>query len=134
LAPQPGVVQFPYRGNLSVTSFCRISGVRLIVGDHDATLQRGVVASGAGVRGVKEPPEHHWVGYIGEIPLRIPVRSCGWQLTGGALGRLVAGGGAGTPGGRDMAARANPASCRVSVGGGNVRRRSTTQTDGEVRS
>jgi hypothetical protein len=93
LAPQPGVDQFPARGNLSVASFCRISGVRLIVGDHDATLPRGVVAPSTGVigvaepvvRGVKEPPEHHWVGYTGEIPLRIPVRSGGWQLAGGAL-------------------------------------------------
>jgi hypothetical protein len=58
----------------------------VIVGDHDAALPHGVVAPGAGVIGVaepvvcgiKEPPEHHWVGYTGEIPLRIPVRSGEW--------------------------------------------------------
>jgi hypothetical protein len=62
------------------------------------------------------------------------VRSGGWQLAGGALGRLVTGGGAGVPGGRDTAARANPTRCRVGVGGGDVRRRSAAQTDGEARS
>jgi hypothetical protein len=45
-------------GNLSVTGFCRVSGIRLIVGDHDATLPRGVVAPGAGVIGVVEPVVH----------------------------------------------------------------------------
>jgi hypothetical protein len=61
------------------------------------------------------------------------VRSGGWQLADRALGRLVAGGGAGVPGGRDMAARANPARRRVGVGGGDVRRRSAAQTVGEAR-
>jgi hypothetical protein len=49
------------------------------------------------------------------------------------LGRLVTGGGAGIPGGRDMAAKANPAHRRIGVGGGDVRRRSAAQTDGEAR-
>jgi hypothetical protein len=52
----------------------------------------------------------------------------------GAVGRLVVGGSAGVPGGRNMATRANPARRRVGVGGGDVRRRSAAQTDKESRS
>jgi hypothetical protein len=48
------------------------------------------------------------------------------------VGRLVIGGGAGIPDGRDMAARANPAHHLVGVGGGDVRRRGAAQTDGEA--
>jgi hypothetical protein len=53
------------------------------------------------------------------------VRSGGWQLAGRAVGRLVASGSTGVPGGRNMATRANPARRRVGVGGGDVRRRGT---------
>jgi hypothetical protein len=43
----------------------------LVVCKHDEALPRGIVASGAGVvgvakpvvRGIEEPPEHHWVRY-----------------------------------------------------------------------
>jgi hypothetical protein len=139
LAPQPCAVQSPSRGNFYVAGSCRVSGVRLIIGDHDATQPRGVVAPGAGVVGVAEPvvhgievqPEHYWVGYTGEIPLLIPMRSGGRQLVGGALGRLVAGGGARVPSDRDMAAGVSPARCRVGVGGGDVRRRAPCRPMGK---
>jgi hypothetical protein len=88
LALHPGVFQFSDRGNLSVARFCRISGIRLIVGDHDATLPRGDVAPDTGVvgvaepvvRGVKEPPEHYWVGHTGKSH---SVYSC--EVVGGSL-------------------------------------------------
>jgi hypothetical protein len=48
------------------------------------------------------------------------------------MGRLVIGGGAGVPDGRNMAARANPARRHVGVGGGDVCRRSAADTDGEA--
>jgi hypothetical protein len=135
LAPQPW-------GNLSVVGLYCVCGIRLIVSDHDAALLCGVVAPGAGVigvaepvvRGVEEPLEHHWVGDTGKVPLRVSVRSGGLQLVGGALGRLVAGGGARIPCGQDMAARVSPACRSVGVGGGNIRRCSAAQTDGEARS
>jgi hypothetical protein len=128
-------------GNLSVAGFCRVRGVCLVVGEHDEALPHGIVASGAGVvgvakpvvRGIEEPSEYHWVRHAGEVPLRVPVRGGGWQLTGGAVGRLVVGGGARVPDGRNVAARANPASRRVGVGEGDVRRRGAAQTDGEAR-
>jgi hypothetical protein len=127
-------------GNLSVARFCRVHGVCLVVGEYDEALPRGIVASGAGVvgvakpvvRGVEEPPEHYWVRHTGEIPLRGLVRGGGWQIAGGAVGRLVVGGSPGIPDGRNMAARANPARRRVGVGGGDVRRRGAAQTDGEA--
>jgi hypothetical protein len=82
------------RGNLSVAGSRHVSGVRWVVGDYDAALPRGVVAPGTGVvgvaepvvRGVEEPPEHHWVRHTGEVPLRVSMRSGGRQLVGGALG------------------------------------------------
>jgi hypothetical protein len=52
---------------------------------------------------------------------------------GGAVGRLVVGGAAGIPDGRDMVVRANPARRRVGVGGGDVRHRGSAQPDGEAR-
>jgi hypothetical protein len=116
-------------GNLSVASFCCVRGVCLIVGEYDEAFPRGIVASGAGVvgvakpvvRGVEEPPEHHWVRHAGEVPLRVPVRGGGWQLAGGTVGRLVVGGGVGVPDGGDMAARANPvAPANVVQYGGRV--------------
>jgi hypothetical protein len=45
------------------------------------------------VRDVGEPLEHHRVRHTGEVPLRVPVRSGWWQLTGGAVVGLVVGGG-----------------------------------------
>jgi hypothetical protein len=68
-------------GNLSVAGFCRVHGVRLVVGELDEALPRRVIAPGAGVigvaelvvRGVNELPEHHWVRYAGEVPLHAPV-------------------------------------------------------------
>jgi hypothetical protein len=83
---------------------------------------------------VEEPPEHHWVWHAGEVPLRISMRSGGWQLVGGALGRLVTGGGARIPGNQDVTARGNPAQRRVGVGVGDICRRGAAQTDREARS
>jgi hypothetical protein len=60
LAPRPGVVQSLGRGNLSVASFCRVRGIRLVVGDHDATLPRGVIAPDAGVVGVAVASRNPW--------------------------------------------------------------------------
>jgi hypothetical protein len=62
------------------------------------------------------------------------VQSGGWQLAGGAVGRFVVGRSAGIPSGRNTVARANPMRRRVSVGGGDVRRRSAAQAKGESRS
>jgi hypothetical protein len=67
--------------------------------NHEA-LTCWVVASDAGVvgatepvvHGFEEPLEHHWVQYAGEVPLDIPVRGCGRQLTSRAMVRLVVGG------------------------------------------
>jgi hypothetical protein len=140
LTPHPGAVQFPGRGNLFVARFRRVRGICLVIGEYDEALPCGIVASGAGVvgvakpvvRGVEEPPEHYWVRHAGEVPLRVHVRGGGWQLSGGAVGRLVGGGSAGIPDGQNMAARANPARHRVGVGGGDVRRRGAAQTDGEA--
>jgi hypothetical protein len=140
LAPDPGAVQFPGRGNLSVASFCRVRGVCLVVGKHNEALPCGVVAPGAGVVGVaklvvcgvEEPWEHHWVRHAGEVPLRVPVRGGGWQLAGGAVRRLVVGGSARVPNRWNMADRMSPTHRRVGVGGGEVRRRGAAQTDGEA--
>jgi hypothetical protein len=63
------------------------SGVCWVVGDNDAALPRGIVASRARVvriaepivHDIEEPPEHYWVRHAGEIPFRVPVRGGGWQ-------------------------------------------------------
>jgi hypothetical protein len=60
------------------------------------------------------------------------VRSGGWQIADGAVGRLVVGGSTGIPGSWSMAARANPTRRHVGVGRGDVRRRSAAQTDGDA--
>jgi hypothetical protein len=138
--PHPGAVQFPGRGNLSVAGFCRVHGVCLVVSEYDEALPRGVVGPDTRVvgvvepvvRGVEEPPEHHWVRHAGEVPLCIPVRGGGWQLAGGAVRRLVVGGSARVPDRWDVADRTSPARRRVGVGGGDVRHRGATQTDGEA--
>jgi hypothetical protein len=86
---------------LSVASPCHVRAVRLVVDDHDEALTCGVVAPGAGVvevaepvvRDVEEPLERHRVRHAGEVPLRVPVRSGWWQITGGAVVGLVVGGG-----------------------------------------
>jgi hypothetical protein len=54
---------------------------------------RGVGVAEPVVRGVEEPPEHHWVRYAGEVPLRIPMRGGGRQLASGAVVGLIVGGG-----------------------------------------
>jgi hypothetical protein len=110
----------------------------LVVGEYDEALPRGVVAPGAGVvgvaepvvRGVKKPPEHHWVRHAGEVPLRVPVRGGRWQFAGVAVGRLIVGGGAGVPNRWSMADRTGPARRCVGVGGGDVRRCGAAQADG----
>jgi hypothetical protein len=69
----------------------------MFVNDDYEALACGIVASGTGVVGatelvvcsVEEPLEHHRVRYAGEVPLRIPVRSRGRQLTGRVMVRLV---------------------------------------------
>jgi hypothetical protein len=86
LAPQPGAVRSQGRRNLSVAGTRRVGGICWVVGDYDAALPRGVIAPGAGVvgvaepvvRGVEEPPEHHWVRHAGEVPLRVSMRGGGW--------------------------------------------------------
>jgi hypothetical protein len=95
-------------GNLSVAGFCHVRSVRLVVGEYDEALPRGVVAPGAGrvgvaepvVRGVEKPPEHHWVRHAREVLLRVPVRGGGcnslaesWDDSSSAeaLGFLTAG-------------------------------------------
>jgi hypothetical protein len=138
--PHRGAVQFPGRGNLSVAGFCRVRVVCLVVSEYDEALPRGVVGPDAGVvgvaelvvRGIKKPPEHHWVGHAGEVPLRVPVRGGRWQLAGGAVRRLVIGRSAGVPDRWNMADRTSPVRRRVSVGRGDVRRRGAAQTDGEA--
>jgi hypothetical protein len=140
-APHPGAVQFPGRGNLSVVGFRRVRGVHLVVGEHDEALPRGVVAPGAGVVGVAEPVvcgvekplEHHWVRHAGEVPLRVPVRSGGWQLAGGAVVRLVVGGGGEVPSRRYVAARTALARRHIGAGGRGVRHRGASQAEGEPR-
>jgi hypothetical protein len=137
--PRPDVVQFPGWGNLSVTGFHRVRGVRLVVGEHDQALPRGVVAPGTGVvrvaelvvRGVEEPSEHHRVWHAGELPLRVPLRSGGRQLTGGAVVRLVVGGGGGVPSRWDAAAGTALAHHCLNAGG--MRHCGATQAEGEPR-
>jgi hypothetical protein len=93
LAPSLGVVQFPGSGGLLCRQPHCIRAVRLVVNDHNEALMRGVVAPGTGVvgvaepvvRGVEEPLEHHRVRHAGEVQPRVPVRSGGWQLAGGAV-------------------------------------------------
>jgi hypothetical protein len=88
-------------GCISIDGPCPILAVGMVIDNNHEALMCWVVASSAGVvgvvepvvRGVKEPPEHHWVRYAGEVPLGIPVRGCGRQLTGRAVIRLVVGGG-----------------------------------------
>jgi hypothetical protein len=112
-------------GNLFVAGFRRVRGVCLVAGEHDEALSCGVVAPGAGVvgvaepvvRDVEEPLEHHWVRHAIEVPLRVPVRSGGWQLAGGAVLRLMVGGGSGVPSRWDAAAGMALARYRVDVGG-----------------
>jgi hypothetical protein len=128
-------------GNLSVASFRCICGVCLVVGEHDAALPRGVIAPSAGVvgaakpvvRSVEEPLEHHWVRHAEEVPLRVPVRSGGWQFAGGAVVRLVVGGGGEVPSRRGVAAGTALARCHIGVGGRSVRHRGAVQAEGESR-
>jgi hypothetical protein len=112
-------------GDLHVTSSCRVRGIRLVVGDHDKALPRGVVAPGAGVigvaepvvRGVKEPLEHRRVRYAGEVPLRVPVRSGRWHFAGGAVVGLVVGSGGEVPSCHKVAAGMALARCHIDAGG-----------------
>jgi hypothetical protein len=70
LGPAPWRDPVPGPGNLFVACFCRVRGVRLVVGGYDEAFPRGIVDSGAGVvgvakpvvRGVEESLEHHWSG------------------------------------------------------------------------
>jgi hypothetical protein len=138
LAPHPGAVQFPGWGNLSVASFRRVRDICLVIGDHDEALPRGAVAPGAGVDeiaepvvcGVKEPLEHYWVQHAGKVPLRVPVRSGGWQVAGGAVVRLVVGGCSKVPCRWDMAARMTPVRRHVGAGGRGVRHCGAAQAEG----
>jgi hypothetical protein len=62
----------------------------MFIGDDHETLTCRIVAFDAGVVGAAEPVihgveellEHHLVWYTGEVPLGIPVRGRGRQLTG----------------------------------------------------
>jgi hypothetical protein len=68
-------------------------------------------------RGVEESLERHRVRHAGEVPLRVPVRSGGWQLAGGAVVRLVVGGGGEVPS-RGGVATGTALACRHIGAGG----------------
>jgi hypothetical protein len=100
-APGSGARSLLGPRGFSVTRSCRGRAVDFVTdGNHEALTCRIMTADARGVgvaepvvRGVEEPPEHHWVRYAGEVPLRIPVRGGGRQLSGGAVVGLVVGGG-----------------------------------------
>jgi hypothetical protein len=79
-APCPGSVRFPSGEGLLRCRPC-VCAVRLVIGDNHEAHTRGVIAPGAGlvgvaepvVRGVKKPPEHHWVRHAREVSIRVPV-------------------------------------------------------------
>jgi hypothetical protein len=127
--------------NFSVTGFRRVRGVRLIVGEHDEALPCGVVAPDTGVvraaepviRGIEEPLEHHWVRHAGEVPLRVLVRSGGWQLAGGAVVRHVVGGGGEVPSHWDAAAGTALVRRHVDASGRGVRHCGSAQDEWDPR-
>jgi hypothetical protein len=140
LGPAPWCGPVPGPGEPLRRRFRRARGVRLVVGEHDEALPRGVVALGARVvgvaepvvRGIEEPLDHHWLRHAGEVPLRVPVRSGGWQLAGGAVVRLDGGGE--VPSRRDAAAGMALARCHISASRRGVRHRGAAQAEGEPRS
>jgi hypothetical protein len=101
----------------------------LVVGDHAEAFPRVGVAEPV-VCGVEEPLEHHWVRHAGEVPLRVPVRSGGWQLAGGAVVGLVVGGCSKVPSRWDMAARTTSARSHVGASRRGVRHCGAAQAEG----
>jgi hypothetical protein len=133
LAPRPGVVQFPGRGEpLRRQLLSRSRRLLGRWGSRRSTPARGRSSQRWSRRSSRTSSPWR-LGTVGTSLGPAPRRSRGWQLAGRAVGRLVIGGSAGVPNGRNMAARANLARRRVDVGGGDVRRRSAAQTEGESR-
>jgi hypothetical protein len=89
LAPSCRARSAPGLGCVLVAGPCPVRVVGLVIDHNHEALACWVVASFVGVvgvtkrvvHGVEKPLEHHWVRYAGEVPLGIPVKGCGWQLT-----------------------------------------------------
>jgi hypothetical protein len=139
-APGPGVVQFPGFGGL-LHRPRRVHAVRLVVDDHNKALACGIIAPDAGVvgvaepvvRSIEEPLEYHRVRHAGEVPLRVPVRSGGWQLAGGAVVGLIIGGGDEVPGRQEVVAREVLVCLHIGAGGRGIRLCSVAHAVEELR-